>query len=72
IHFSNVTTSASNSPEDEKDKGRNPYPIAAHLAIYLARLRCAASITARPGYVRAPNSSGSAAGSSVNFEETEG
>ncbi|GKC27013.1 hypothetical protein Tco_1034307 [Tanacetum coccineum] len=39
--FSNITASASNSSKEEKEKGRNPYPIAAHLAIYLPRLRCA-------------------------------
>ncbi|GJR16016.1 hypothetical protein Tco_0798668 [Tanacetum coccineum] len=42
----NVTASASNSPKEEKENGRNPYPIAAHISIYLQRLRCASSITA--------------------------
>ncbi|GJU26032.1 hypothetical protein Tco_1164653 [Tanacetum coccineum] len=33
IRFSNETAFASNSPKEEKEKGRNPYSIAAHLAV---------------------------------------
>ncbi|GJZ92483.1 RNA-directed DNA polymerase, eukaryota [Tanacetum coccineum] len=47
--FSKLTASASNAPNEENEKGRNPYPISAHLAIYLPRLRCATSTIARPG-----------------------
>ncbi|GJZ18640.1 hypothetical protein Tco_0554763 [Tanacetum coccineum] len=49
IRFSKVTTSSSNSLKEEKKKGRNPYPMAAHIAIYLACLHCATSIIAQPG-----------------------
>ncbi|GKB09761.1 hypothetical protein Tco_0838073 [Tanacetum coccineum] len=35
IRFSKVTAHASNSPKEEKENGRNPYPITAHSSIYL-------------------------------------